>query len=84
MTNFSSADSGWQILVSQCDSLQAYVNILQFLEQDQIFTEGRKLVYTHYSECVCFELPEIAKEIKYIFSLFLLKNFSSSSACAIQ
>lgn len=59
----------------ECDSLICYINVLQTLERDQLFTEGRKCVTVEFSFMVMNAHPEFAHEILYLLKLYLHKNY---------
>ena len=74
----------WRKLISECNSVQAYINILENFGKDGIFNEGRKLVLVAYTDCVCIKYPEIATEVDYVLYLYLKTHYSSSYSCTIQ
>lgn len=64
-------------IAKECDSLSLYVCVLQALEIDGTFNEGRKFVLIEFTYMVIKNKPEISKEIIYILKLFLKKHYPS-------
>ena len=73
----------WDSLVSSCKTVEGYVKILKFLEQDNIFNNGRKLILIEYTKSVCLANPDIAPEIVFHLSEFLEKHYTSEFLCFI-
>ena len=71
----------WDMLVSSCDSVKEYLDILKFFEEDNIFNKGRKYTLIEYTREVSLQNPEIASEINRHLNEFLEIHYPSTNWC---
>ena len=70
-------------LVSCCDSVEKYLYILQYFEEDNIFNQGRKYLLIEYTKAVSLNNPEIASEINLLLNEFLEIHYKSTPLCMV-
>ena len=70
-------------LVSLCDSVEKYLYIFKYFEEDNIFNEGRKYLLIEYTKAVALNNPEIASEINRLLNEFLEIHYPSTHWCIV-
>ena len=66
----------FQELAKTCVSLEAYIDVLIFLDIDNKFNLGRKRVLKEFTEIVIDRNPQFKKQIAYILKIYMIARYT--------